>query len=209
MTNPWLNIPALDYEGPMGLPNVSQTSFLAQIFKDSISKYDSSSFAYLGCATGTGLEYIDAQSTNRLTAIDINPEYLNILRIRYQSKIPCLEIMEADLNEYNESKAKYSLIFAALIFEYLTPKPLLQKITNWLEDTGVMVVVLQLHEQNTKKVSDTPYSSLESLASFMNLLSEEDFKLMANESGMREIEGKQIILDSGKSFYIGAYERIL
>jgi len=208
MTNPWLHIPALDYEGHMGLPSVGQLSFLAQMFKESICKYDSSSLAYLGCATGNGLEYIDTQITKKLTAIDINPEYLDILRIQYQSKIPSLEIIEADLNDYEVSKTKYSLIFAALIFEYLSPKPLLKKITSWLEDTGVMVVVLQLHEQNTKKVSDTPYSSLESLASIMNLVSEQDFKLMANESGIREIEGKRITLDSGKSFYTGAYERI-
>lgn len=208
MTNPWLHIPASDYEGHMALPSVGQLSFLAQMFIESISKYDSSSLAYLGCATGNGLEYIDTQITKKLTAIDINSEYLDILRIQYQSKIPGLEIIEADLNDYEVSKNKYSLIFAALIFEYLPPKLLLKKITSWLEDTGVMVVVLQLHERNTKKISDTPYLSLESLASIMNLVSEQNFKLMANKSGMKEIEGKRITLDSGKSFYIGAYERI-
>lgn len=208
MNNPWLNIPASDYEGHMGLPDVGQLSFLGNVFKESIAKYDNRSLAYLGCATGNGLDYVDIQKTKQITVIDINHEYLEILRSRYQSKISNLEIIEADLNNYAGNNKKYSLIFAGLLFEYVSPKPLLIKIANWLEKTGVMVVVLQLHEQNTKKVSDTPYSSLKQLDSIMNLVSDQDFKLMARESGMSEIEGKRVTLESGKSFYIGTYGKI-
>jgi len=69
-----------------------------------------------------------------------------------------------------------------------------------------MVIVLQLDEQNTSKASDTSYSMLESI---MNLLSEKNFKSMAHESGMMETEGNRIILDSGKAFYVEAYEKIV
>lgn len=207
MTNPWLHIPASDYEGHMGFPGVDQLSFLAQTLKESLSKYDSTSLAYLGCATGNGLEHIDTQITRRLTVIDINPEYLEILKSRYEQKIPNLKIIKADLNEFEGNNQSYSLIFAGLIFEYLSPVPLLGKIANWLENEGDLVVVLQMQDQNEKMISDTPYSSLKSLSSIMNLVPEESFKLMAKECGMRETESKTITLESGKSFYVAAYKK--
>lgn len=208
MTNPWLHIPASDYEGHMGYPSVNQLSFLAQIFEESLSKYDSTSLAYLGCATGNGLEHIDAQTTKRLTVIDINPKYLAILNRRYEQKIANLEIIEADLNKFEGNDQRYSLIFAGLIFEYLSPEVLLRKITNWLENEGCLVVVLQLPDKNKKQISETPYSSIKSLSSIMNLVSEENFKVMASKCGLREIDGKKILLKSGKLFYVGAYQKL-
>ena len=88
MTNPWLRIPASDYEGHMSSPNVDQQPFLAQTFEESLDKHDSSAIALLGCATGNGLEYVNKDATQRVTAIDINPEYLEILRQRYEESIP-------------------------------------------------------------------------------------------------------------------------
>jgi len=59
-----------------------------------------------------------------------------------------------------------------------------------------------------KKVSKTPYISLKTLEPVMNLVTEKDFRLMAKECGMSETEGKRVALKSGKSFYIGAYQKI-
>lgn len=205
MTNPWLNISVADYEGHMEHPGVAQLQFLKKIFAKSIEKYDSRVLAYLGCATGNGLEYIDTHETNQITAIDINPDYLETLRKRYQHTIPNLEIIEANLDELELNNRSYTLIFAGLLFEYVSPRTLVAKIAKWLETTGVMVVVLQPHDLDIMKVSDTPYSSLQQLNSIMNLISEVDFKVMAKESGMMEIEGKTVTLESGKSFYVGAY----
>jgi SAM-dependent methyltransferase len=208
MDNPWLNIPASDYEGHMRLPEVDQLSFFGDMLKEALDKYDSRSFAYLGCATGNGLEYIRNDKTHKVTAIDINPEYQSILRNRYQHKIPNLEIIETDLNDYQGNGQRYDLIFAGLLFEYLAPGPLLKKISTWLENAGVMVVVLQLPDKHVKKVSDTPYSSLKLLDPVMNLVSDQNFKLMAKERGMEELEGKRLILESGKSFYVGVFGNI-
>lgn len=206
MKNPWLSIPASDYEGHMGLPDVDQLSFLGRVFKQSIAKHDSSAVAYLGCATGNGLEFVNYDDTQRLTAIDINPEYLEILRNRYHGQIPNLEIIEADLERYQGKDQRYSFIFAGLIFEYLAPGPLLEKISRWLNKAGVMVVVLQLKDNQVKKVSDTPYSSLKLLGPIMNLVSVENFKWLAEENGLKEIQGTNVILESGKTFYTGTYK---
>jgi SAM-dependent methyltransferase len=207
MTNPWLSIPASDYEGHMDHPNVAQLSFLGRTFGDSIIKYDCDSVAYLGCATGNGLEYVNHKKTHKITVIDINPEYLEILQERFKLKIPNLETIEADLNEYNGNNQQYSLIFAGLLFEYLTPITLLIKIATWLERGGALVVVLQLEDQHIKKVSDTPYTSLKLLNSIMKPVSVQDFRLMASEAGLKEIDDQRVVLESGKAFYIGAYQK--
>jgi hypothetical protein len=75
MTNPWLLIPASDYEGHMGSPNVAQMSFLACTFQESIENHNARAIALLGCATGNGLEYVKANATRRVTAIDLNPGF--------------------------------------------------------------------------------------------------------------------------------------
>jgi SAM-dependent methyltransferase len=205
--NPWLQIPASDYEGHMGLPEVDQSVFLDSEFRTSLADYDSRSVLYLGCATGNGLVHISNEKTQRLTAVDIHPEYLQILRDRHQHSIPCLQTVQADLNDYQGDGQRYSLIFAGLIFEYLDPQPLLGKIFSWLEKSGVMAVVLQLQDPNRHKVSNTPFSSLKLLDPIMNLVSEEDFNAMVVKNGLREVTGKQVTLSSGKRFYVGTYAR--
>ena len=207
MDNPWLRIPATDYEAHMRSPYVAQLSFLAQTFKKSLEKYDCSTVALLGCATGNGLEHINTEATKRVTAVDINPEYLKILRHRYEKSVPGLEIMEADLETCELDNQDYSLIFAGLIFEYLDPRKLLTKISGCLRKKGVMVAVLQLHVRNVKKVTDTSYASLKKLESIMHLVSPQDFKSMAQDTGLQELEAETVIPVPGKPFYIGTYKK--
>jgi SAM-dependent methyltransferase len=208
MTNPWLQIPASDYEGHMGSPHVAQLSFLAQAFKESLDKYESSSIAMLGCATGNGLEYVKKDTTRRVTAIDINPEYLEIVRKRYEGRVLGLEVMEADLEACTVENQAYSLIFAGLIFEYLEPRILLPKIARWLRSGGVMVSILQLPAQHLARVSETPYVSLKALNPVMKLVSPQQFQSIANDAGLQEIEAKTVTLESGKPFYIGTYTKV-
>lgn len=206
MDNPWLKIPASDYEGHMNLPQIDQLSFLKIVFKKSLTQYDSSSVCYLGSATGNGIEHINKRETLHLTAIDINPDYLRILRKRYESKVPNLRTVVADLEDYQGNEQQYSLIFAGLVFEYLAPLPLLKKISRWLKKSGTLVVILQLKSNSQKKVSNTHYSSLKLLDPVFNLFSEKTFKQMAKKNGLYEIEGETIVLKSGKAFYVGSYK---
>ena len=208
MTNPWLRIPASDYEGHMRSPNVAQQSFLAQTFKESLDNHDSSTIALLGCATGNGLEYVKKDATRRVTAIDINPEYLEILRQRYEGCVPGLEVVEADLEICTIENQAYSLIFAGLVFEYLEPRILLPRIASWLRLGGVMLSILQLPAKHLTRVSETPYTSLKTLKSIMKLVSPQQIKSMANDAGLLEIEAKTVTLESGKPFYIGTYARV-
>jgi len=61
---------------------------LADVFITSLADYDSRSLLYIGCATGNGLAHIRNDKTQMLTAVDINPEYLEIRREPYRHSIP-------------------------------------------------------------------------------------------------------------------------
>ncbi|MBI5951088.1 MAG: class I SAM-dependent methyltransferase [Chloroflexi bacterium] len=207
MTNPWLQIPAADYEGHMSSPEIAQQQFLARTFQESLGKYESGSIAMLGCTTGNGLEHIDPAVTKKVTAVDINPEYLEILRRRHARLVAGLEVVEADLETCALESSAYSLVFAGLIFEYVQPQILLPKIAGWLRDGGVMVAVLQLPAKNHTKVSQSRFESLKALAPIMQLVPPRQFKSIANDAGLMEAESKTVHLESGKPFYIGTYAK--
>ena len=207
MTNPWLRVPATDYEQHMSSPDVDQLSFLAHTFKESVENHDANAIALLGCATGNGLEYVNPENTKRVTAVDINPEYLEILRQRYERCVPGLEIVAADLERCELDNKAYSLVFTGLIFEYLNPRILIIKIANWLCSSGIMVTVLQLPAEHTGNVSKTPYTSLKLLDPVMKLVSPEELKSQAKDAGLREIGTRTVTLKSNKSFYIGTYRK--
>ena len=83
---------------------------------------------------------------------------------------------------------------------------MLPRIASWLRLGGVMVSILQLPAKHLKKVSETSYTSLNILNSIMKLISPQEFKSTAYDAGLQEIDTKTVILESGKSFYIGTYE---
>lgn len=205
MENPWLHIPAADYEAHMGSPNVDQHAFLGSTFKQALEIHDCDTVALLGCATGNGLEYINNAATRKVTAIDINSEYLAILWQRHKESVLGLEIVRADLETYPIGNQEYSLVFAGLVFEYLGPRKVLPHISRGLRPGGVLVSVLQLPAKHLKNVTDTPYTTLKKLDSIMQLISPRDFKSMARDAGFREREAKTVTLKSGKLFSIGKY----
>ena len=207
ITNPWLQIPASDYEGHMSDPQVEQQSFLASTFREALNRHDSSTIALLGCATGNGLEYVDKDATLRVTVVDINPEYLEILRHRYAGTIPGLEVLEADLETCAIENQAYSLVFAGLTFEYLDPRKVLPLIAGSLHPDGSMVTVLQLPEVHLNKITETPYASIKKLESIMKFIPPRDFKHMASEAGLKETDEERVTLESGKSFYVVTYAK--
>jgi len=205
LDNPWRHIPASDYEGHMSSPHIAQQQFLAQTFQEALRKYESTSIALLGCATGNGLEFVNSATTQKVTAIDINPEYLNILCQRFAGRVAGLEIVEADLESHSIGTSVYTLIFAGLIFEYIDPQILLPKIENGLCEKGILLSVLQLPSPYPGKVSESKYESLKTLEPIMKLVTPVQFTKIATNSGLRELETKIVTLESGKPFFIGIY----
>jgi ubiquinone/menaquinone biosynthesis C-methylase UbiE len=207
MTNPWLHIPASDYEAHMNSPNVAQLAFLALTFKEALHEHDSRHVGLLGCATGNGLEYVEKARTERVTAVDINLKYLDILRERFAGKISGLEIVQADLETCEIKKSSFTLVFAGLVFEYVNPTRVLARIFSWLCPHGIMVAVLQLATAHQTRISSTPYKSLQSLDGMMKLYDPADFQTMAAAAGLQQQHARIVTLASGKSFCIGTYTK--
>ncbi len=207
MTNPWLDIPAFDYEAHMNSANVDQLTFLAQAFKQALHEHDPRRVALLGCATGNGLEHVENADSERVTAVDINPEYLEILRRRYAGRISGLEIVNADLESCAFPASTFTLVFAGLVFEYANPAGLLPAIKDWLCPDGVLVSLLQLATEQVAPISATPYKSLLALERIMKLYTPQAFSDMAVAAGLQPIDSQTITLPSGKSFSISSFRK--
>jgi SAM-dependent methyltransferase len=168
--NPWLEIPARDYEGHMGSDSVRQLAFLNSIFRQVIDLHRPRSLLILGCATGNGLEHVDPAVTKRVVGIDINEEYLERAESRYRKALPQLELCCRDLFECRFGPDSFDLVFGGLFFEYVDPHKAIPRVSEWLSAKGVLAAVLQLPSRTKTKVTKTAYPSLRLLDPIMKLL---------------------------------------
>lgn len=205
--NPWLYVPASDYEGHMNSETVGQLSVLNEIFQGVLKEIPSRNLAVLGCGTGNGFEHIDPRITERVLGIDINPEYLSILEKRYGSRLQMLELVCSDLNDYSCPDNSFDLIFAALVFEYIDYEKILERIYGWLTLQGSLVVILQLTSPESGMISETPYSSIKSLDSIMRLVNPAVFDRTAEKCGLIKTKEDEITLKLGKRFLVSYFKK--
>jgi SAM-dependent methyltransferase len=206
--NPWLTIPWQDYEGHMAHPAVKQSQFLSEVFRVALRKYKPESIAALGCATGNGFEHIDPYVSKRVVAVDINSRYLDILQDRFRSVIPGLECICDDVVKCELEAGSYDLAYCALIFEYLEPGSLIEKVKLWLRQGGVLVVVLQLPSAKSGRVTQTEFTSLKRLEPIMRLVEPAYLKKLLGELGFIESQAYMETLESMKAFYVGHYRKL-
>lgn len=171
-----------------------------ECFRTILNKYNPARIFVPGCTIGNGFEHINWKQVENVTALDINAEYLCMLRSNFQEKK--LEIINEDLLKYNPVGKKYDLIFAALVFEYIDLSKSLTGLKNMMNKSSVLVSIIQLPHRYQNKVTLTKYKSLEKLNPIMNLLNAEKFKAALNESGLHIISEKEINLETGKSFLL-------
>jgi len=207
MTNPWLTIPAEDYEGHMASPEVGQLQVLNELFKTVLEEHRPVSVAILGCSTGNGFEHIDTTTTRRVVGIDINPSYLDVARARFLGSLPMLKLLEQDFTSATSVIEPVSLVFAALVFEYVGVRDAVRNISRSLTAGGVLVAALQLASLTSAPVTRTRFKSLEALAPIMNLVSPEEFSLVCLENSLREVRQKRIALKQGKELSVGFYKK--
>lgn len=201
--NPWLEIPASDYEGHM--EQVGQLQLLNRLFREVAADIKPKAIAVLGCTTGNGFEHIDFLHTTKAVGIDINPAYLELARQRFRQYAGQIEWRCSDLQIENIGEQEFDLIHGALLFEYIALDVVLPKIHHALRPTGLLSVVLQLPTQTLPAVSATPYTSLGKLAPMMKLLTAEKFRASAKLHRFLEVQGQSITLPSGKTFFVARY----
>ena len=200
--NPWLTIPAADYEGHMALPEVGQLRALSELFGEAYRDLRPERVAALGCATGNGFEHIDPRITSQVVGVDINPQYLEVARTRFAQRLPGLQLLTADLATCELAASAFELISAALVFEYLRPPPLLRRIAGWLAPAGALATVLQLPGDACAHVTPTKFRSLERLAPVMRLVEPDEFLAAAGAAGLAAYREREIPLPGGKRFLV-------
>jgi SAM-dependent methyltransferase len=208
INNPWLQIPSEDYEGHMSAPNVMQLQMLSRIFKETLDEFEPRTVCVLGCTAGNGFEHLIGRNTELVLGVDINSKYVAECRAWFIEDIPNLQLLCADLNELELNKSSVDFIHAALIFEYVEVEKLIRKICNWLKPGGLLCVVLQLPGENLSPVSETEFATLKLLKSFMHLVPPDKFTEFAHNNGIIEMENYVEEITSGKSFYVGVFEKI-
>ena len=200
-SNPWLDIDISDYVNHMSSSEVGQYALINECFRHLIQKYNSEFIFVPGCTIGNGFEHIDWNKIEKITALDINPEFLNILGNRFPGERK-LEIVNTDFLNYNSNKNKYDLIFVALLFEYVSLSSALTKIKNMMKESSILFSIIQLPDENQSKVSKSKYKSLEKLGPYISLITVDEFEKELNESGFCIKWSEQRKLVNGKSFLL-------
>jgi SAM-dependent methyltransferase len=205
MSNPWKEIPLSDYEGHMTLPEVGQSSMLSNEFENVLKTYRSKSVAVIGCAGGNGFDEALRTGVERIVGIDINYDYLDEAKSRYEGKFSELEIYCANIEDDLPDIRPVDMIYAALIFEYVDVKKTLSSLKKICKKDGVLAILLQLPKEGLSNVSPSPFTSLGQLASIMRLVPPGEIHESARDIGFSLESIKTITLKSQKEFSLQTY----
>ncbi len=208
-TNPWLSIPATEYEGHMGPRGTDQLRVLNDIFRNVYRRVKPANLAVLGCAMGNGFEHIDRGLTQWTVGVDLNPRYLELARRRYAHLLQTIELRCANLSNLDFEAQSFDMIHAALIFEYLDIEAAMAKFAAWLAPEGVLSVVLQEPSTNETTVSHTQYNSMQTLVDTIELIRPEALEDIANQAGLLTLQTNEIPLRHGKKFYTAMFMKQL
>jgi SAM-dependent methyltransferase len=205
MSNPWKEIPLSDYEGHMTLPNVGQSSMLSDEFENLLKTYRPKSVAVIGCAGGNGFDEALQAGVERIVGIDINHDYLDEAKSRYEGKFSELEIYCANIEDDLPDIRPVDMIYAALVFEYVDVKKTLSSLKKICKKDGVLAILLQLPKEGLSNVSPSPFTSLGQLASIMRLVPPGEIHESAKDIGFSLESVKTITLKSQKEFSLQVY----
>jgi hypothetical protein len=203
--NPWLKIPARDYEGHMASPGVRQLQYLNQALREVLVDVSPATVAILGCATGNGLEHVDPRVTRLAVGVDINTRYLRIAASRLGRRRRPVTFVCADVSRFCFGQELFDLIGCALVLEYVEPGQVVPACAAALRAGGTLSVILQLPAPGGTLVSESQYRSLRCLEPAMNLVDPGTLRSLATEAGLTETVAAQRTLASGKRFWQGRF----
>jgi GNAT superfamily N-acetyltransferase len=202
MQNPWLEIPEEDYVAHMSDADVGQRQALGRIFQDALRSFAPCDLLVLGCSSGNGFQHIEPRVTRRVTGIDINPTYLELLASRFPSPSFELSLACADLADYSLPPHGFDLTHAPLIFEYLDWKRALPGVVRSLRTGGVLSVVLQRPSPSAPAVSRTKYPRLRKLERLFAFVGPDALRAQAAREGLTVDDEFSVPLKQEKAFHV-------
>jgi SAM-dependent methyltransferase len=203
--NPWLGIPAREYEGHMA--EIGQSAALRDIFLGVYTDTNPRRLLMLGCTTGKDLELVDPNVTEKSVGVDVNREYLEIARKELDRLGRTVDLVHGDVLDAQLPSSEFDLIHAALLVEYVDPSSLFRRIAEWLAMDGVCSTVTQNPAEGVASVSKTAYDSLLVLDGRMCLCSPDQLNSFAVQAGLLRMSNCDVQLPLGKSFSVSTFRK--
>ena len=205
MVHPWEVISLSDYESHMKLDSVMQLQSLNQMMKNQFHSYPVSSVMILGIAGGNGLEHIDKNKFQKIYGVDINRDYLRVVKKRYPGLSGILECIRLNLMEESDRLPKAELLIANLLIEYIG-YDCFQKITGQVQPEYVSCVI-QVNVDD-RWVSGSPYIRVfDHLGTVHHQIGEDLLIYHLNKSGYTVIDRTEIPLPDGKKLVQSDFKR--
>jgi SAM-dependent methyltransferase len=207
--NPWLGVPADEYEGHMNA--VGQSAALREIFGRVVAEARPRRVAVLGCGVGGDLALLDPDRVEGAAGVDVNPRYLELARARLPELAPrltliCGDVLDVELPQLPD-EGRYDLIHAALLLEHVEPLPLLRRIEAWLGPSGVCSLVTQEPTADQPAVTETPFASLRALAPHMKVRAAGEIAALADEAGFALGARRAVKLPTGKTLVSSLFDK--
>lgn len=205
MRNPWLDIPLADYEAHMSLSTIGQSQLIASQLDLLVRNYRPRSVAIVGCAGGNGFDRLIDTSVSRVVGVDINSDYIEEARRRYEDHLPGLDLYVADIESAGSMFEPVDLLYAALVLEYVDLAPTMSVLRRHCQENGVLAVLTQLPHETIAHVSPSPYTSLRRLASGMRLIPQEELQQCARQAGFSPEDPGAALSAGGKHFSLSTF----
>ena len=207
MSNPWNDIALSDYENHMSLDSVQQLQAMNSIMRDQFEAYPVDTAMVLGVAGGNGLEHIRRDKYRTVYGVDINSDYLNVVKERYINLDGVLECLQTDLiNEYDKLPDS-QLVIANLLVEYIGYKAFMKAMMR--VRPLYISCVIQINTDEAAWVSDSPYlHAFDRLDEVHCQMEEQALTDAMEKTGYRKILVQSNPMPNGKALVRIDFERI-
>jgi SAM-dependent methyltransferase len=203
--NPWLDIPAAEYEAHMRA--VGQAEVLREMFARVVAETRPTRVAVLGCTTGADLALLDANATELAVGVDINPSYIEIAAHRLRRLGERLRLVTGNVATAELPSGPYDLVHGALLLEYVDPDVLFARARGWLGPAGTLSLVTQEPAPDLRSVSETEYESLRALSGRMTLRAAAEVAALAAGAGFALAARRTVKLPSGKKLVSSLFDK--
>lgn len=191
----------------MALPSIGQSQMIADQLEALVRTFCPHSIGIIGCAGGNGLDRLAGTSVSRMVGVELNPEYIEQTRQRYEGRLPGLELYTADIQTAVSLFEPVDLLFVALVLEYVDLDRTMTALWRHCKNDGVLAVISQLPHETMKAVSPSPYTTLSRLAPVMHLVSPQELQLRARHAGFCPEHSSTILSSGGKGFSVDTFRR--
>ena len=207
MSNPWNDIDLSDYENHMSLDSVQQLQAMNSIMRDQFEAYPVDTAMVLGVAGGNGLEHVRRDKYKTVYGVDINSDYLKVVKERYSNLDGVLECLQTDLiNEYDKLPDS-QLVIANLLVEYIGYEAFMKAVMR--VRPLYISCVIQINTDEAAWVSDSPYlHAFDRLDEVHCQMEEQALTDAMEKTGYRKILVQSNPMPNGKALVRIDFERI-